>query len=537
VGLSPDTRAALVQSYKGDWYTTTKVGGLITFDPAILLRHLPKANRLPLRYAPECQLSAKEAATLGVLSPKLHAYLDLVAPKDLTTGQRADPTRLRDALRRERRGKRPEWLRPEAVPALLQILMAEDVPLRLLLVDILAEIDGKAATVALARRAAFDTSLEVRHAAIDALGARPRAEYRPILVDALRYPWPPAADHAAEALVALEDREAAPLLVALLGKPDPAAPYSAGKSSTYVRHIVRVNHLGNCLLCHVPAINASDPVIGIDPIAKRPPDPGGRYSDRNRSTGREPLLIRPDVAFFRQDFSVSFPVGQLGIAMDKLRFDYLVCTRPLTRAELRALKQKKPSDPTAYPQREATLFALRALTGQDAGPRTEAWLELYPHADAEAEGVRLSAALLRAARQQRDRLLTRYRDAKAEHYTPGLARAIPHLEGPLQEKARKALVERLARLSAAELRRCLNDDDAELRRAAALACVQNADKELVPDLIELLLASEPVVASAAHESLQRLTGRDFGPASDAGKNERTAAAAEWRAWWRNQIEP
>lgn len=35
-----------------------------------------------------------------------------------------------------------------------------------------------------------------------------------------------------------------------------------------------------------------------------------------------------------------------------------------------------PAEPKPYPQREAVLFALRALTGKDVGPTTGAWLDL-----------------------------------------------------------------------------------------------------------------------------------------------------------------
>ena len=74
------------------------------------------------------------------------------------------------------------------------------------------------------QRAVFDLSPDVREAAVKALRARRNSEYRPVLLGALRYPWAPAADHAAEALVALEDRGAAGQLVRLLDEPDPALP-------------------------------------------------------------------------------------------------------------------------------------------------------------------------------------------------------------------------------------------------------------------------------------------------------------------------
>ena len=60
---------------------------------------------------------------------------------------------------------RAHLLRAEALPAMIQILMAEETPLRLILVDMMSEIDGKAATIGVAKRAVYDLSPEVRAAA------------------------------------------------------------------------------------------------------------------------------------------------------------------------------------------------------------------------------------------------------------------------------------------------------------------------------------------------------------------------------------
>src|SRR5262249_54129207 len=154
---------------------------------------------------------------------------------------------------------------------------------------------------------------------------------------------------------------------------------------------------------------------------------------------------------------------------------------------------------------------LRELTGKDVGPKTEAWVKLYPHADAESEGLRISQALLKAAPDQRDALLAKYRDAKDDGYTEGLANAVPYFKGKLQGKGREALVVRLTRLPADSLRAKVQDEDAEIRHAAAIACTRKADEELVPELIELLLHTEAEITDGALKNLQRLTGQDFGP--------------------------
>ena len=102
--------------------------------------------------------------------------------------------------------------------------MHEDTPLRQMLVELLADIEGKAATIALAQRAVFDVSPEVRGQAVEALASRPKTDVRPVLTSALRYPFAPVADHAAEALAALRDEEAVPQLVGMLRLPDPSGP-------------------------------------------------------------------------------------------------------------------------------------------------------------------------------------------------------------------------------------------------------------------------------------------------------------------------
>jgi hypothetical protein len=91
------------------------------------------------------------------------------------------------------------------VATLQQVLMPESAPHRRLLVELLDEIGDKKAVGYLAQRAVFDLSPEVRRRAVEALRKRPRHEYRPALLAGLRYPWAPAAEHAAEALLALRD--------------------------------------------------------------------------------------------------------------------------------------------------------------------------------------------------------------------------------------------------------------------------------------------------------------------------------------------
>jgi HEAT repeat protein len=526
-------------------------------DPTPLLQVLPDLRGLPLQAGPRCQLTGKQAATLDALSRKLRIYLSVAAPQD-AQGHRSDPARLHEALRAEKRGKRPEWLRAEAVPTLMQMLMPEEAPVRRMLVELLTEIRHRTASEALARRAVFDLDAEVREAAVNALRERPADDYRPILLQAFRYPWAPAAEHAAEALAVLKDRDAVPHLITLLKQPDPAAPRKLPNKYTVVQEVVRANHLNNCLMCHPPAVTGNDPVLGLDPVVSLPVTTrgappasavqriqgtpgshgygGGSGSTTTRvgrntfTTTQVPVVIRGDVTFFRQDFSVQLPIpraapprGQPGApAAPTQRFDYVVRTRFLTRDEIVQYKKYQTDQPTSNPQREAVLFALRRLTGEDAGPTTEAWLERFPRAEEDVEAARLSRKLIQATPLRRDLLLTRLRDGKEPANTRALAVAIPSLKGDFQEKARAALAERLGRLAPRALRSHLRDEDPEVRQAALQVCYEKGDKAYVPDLIAMLSDAEPVTARTAAAGLHSLTGQDLD------------SPAAWQAWWKKQ---
>src|SRR5262249_27804619 len=143
------------------------------------------------------------------------------------------------------------------VGPLEQTYQTETPGMRVELIDTLAKVEGKQATVALARRAVFDLSPTVRKKAAEALQGRKLADAREVFLAAFRHPWAPAADHAALALVALDDQSAVPALKAQLDEPDPSLPVKVGDQWTS-RELVRVNHLRNCLLCHAPSLNSKD---------------------------------------------------------------------------------------------------------------------------------------------------------------------------------------------------------------------------------------------------------------------------------------
>jgi hypothetical protein len=403
--------------------------------PPILGPLLARADLhgLPVAMGADCQLGKESSDNLQVLSRKLRFQMSLCVPQggldprldaavlrerlvlghaDAVAGTQAQKKAVlaaRGAVAAGFECSAEDWRQEEAIPALVQMLQAEDRPVRLLLVELLGAIKGRCASAALAGRALFDLSPEVREAAVRALADRPRDEYRGQLLAAFRYPWAPAADHAAEALVALDDRASVRRLTALLSEPDPSAPASsdfhyfdpalirktprtkgalpdsavvldAGRDGdrrtrlladpddvaspvkappdgvVVVREVVRVNHLRNCLLCHAAATAATDPVRGLVPSQGQPLPPPFTTPYYEGQSG---TFVRADVTYLRQDFSVPQPVEKADNWPAHQRYDYLVRTRYATRQEL-----FRPAAET-YPQREAVRWALQQFGVKD----------------------------------------------------------------------------------------------------------------------------------------------------------------------------
>lgn len=155
-------------------------------------------------------------------------------------------------------------------------------------------------------------------------------------------------------------------------------------------------------------------------------------------------------------------------------------------------------------------------------------------AGAPSEAERLARELPGAAPDRQEAIFVELRDGKGADFTEALGRTIPKLAGALQKKARDALAERLARMTVATVRSKLKDDDAEVRRAATLACAMKEDKGFVPDLIAELDDKDQWVVRGAAVALRTLTGLDFGPSATATPEERANAVAAWKAWWKRQ---
>jgi sugar lactone lactonase YvrE len=326
---------------------------------------------LPWLKGDACKISSTAADSLEEGSIALRNFMSGVArtsPRAFLAGgstQRPDPKNLHEQLNKNGRDHN-RWQKPEAIPALQQLLMAEDEAVREVLVDQLATIEGKKASVALAHRALFDLNPNVRERALNALADRPAAEYRDTLLAGFNYPWPVVAEHAAEAVIALKMKDAVAPLLAVLDMPDPQAPYKDSKRGMVVKELVRVNHLLNCVMCHAPSTAQTDKVRGRVPVTTQALPPAFSRQYYADTTG---TFVRANVTYLRQDFSVPMKVEKPGLWPAMQRFDFMVRERPATLAD--SMAAKKVKSPT--PHQQSVVFALRELTGEDPGPTVEDW--------------------------------------------------------------------------------------------------------------------------------------------------------------------
>src|SRR5262249_19036077 len=131
-------------------------------------------------------------------------------------------------------------------------------------------------------------------------------------------------------------------------------------------------------------------------------------------------------------------------------------------------------------------------------------------------------------------VLTELEGSKDAAFTVALKAAIPQLVEPAKKKAREALTDRLMLQDAAVLKELFQDDDAETRRAAALAYARKPGRTTIPDLIDLLDDPEPIVVQAAREALKEMTAQDYGPMPNASRTQRSLSRAAWYGWWLKQ---
>jgi hypothetical protein len=227
------------------------------------------------------------------------------------------------------------------IAALMQILAPAPAHLRTGLTENLATVPDIDATRALAKLAIFSMETEVRDMAIEGLKLRRERDYTDIVVAGLQYPWPTIAQHAAQVVAKVQRSDLIPQLIAVLERPDPrlASVAKVGDKTTWVlRELVRINHHRNCLLCHAPAERvpaevrrAPRPALTA-PVAipgkPLPPPTVEYYGDTESDT-----VVRADITYLRQDFSLLQPVSNAAPWPETQRFDFLVRTRALTKEE------------------------------------------------------------------------------------------------------------------------------------------------------------------------------------------------------------
>src|SRR5262249_27357171 len=89
------------------------------------------------------------------------------------------------------------------------------------------------------------------------------------------------------------------------------------------------------------------------------------------------ILVRFDVTYLRQDFSMKLKVADADPWPDMQRYDFLVRTRAVTADEAAAYeKLLRPTGAGLTPYRRAAHSALSELTGWDVEPTAAAWRNL-----------------------------------------------------------------------------------------------------------------------------------------------------------------
>jgi hypothetical protein len=323
-------------------------------------------GRFPLARADKCRLGPNEAAALGLASRQLKSAFFLTI--SVATGSaQAAPASVAERLALIGRAA-------ELRPDLLALMTGgEGEAARQLVIEALASACSAGSVQVLATRAVFDPSPQLRRLAALALRGKPHEPARPVLMAALQYPWPAAADHAADALITAGDRGAGADLVRLLDYHDPAQPLTDDDGYPMVREVVRVNHARNCQLCHAPSFDTRDPVHSSVPSPDQPltsplSAPGGSYGSGSQRRPPTPVgFVRADTTYLRPDFSTLLPVPNPGAWPVLQRYDFVVRTRPARPVDLAA------ADMQTSPQRGAVLRVLRGLTKADYGDRAEDW--------------------------------------------------------------------------------------------------------------------------------------------------------------------
>jgi hypothetical protein len=267
--------------------------------------------------------------------------------------------------------------------AMTQICGPTTDSMKMVLVKYLDSVSNSEASRALAKTILFSPEENIRNAAITCLKNRRETDYTDVLLQGFLYPWPAVQLRAADALAKLDRKDLLPQIINVLEKADPRAPTvenMQGKSVMKVRELVRINHHRNCLMCHAPGQSEANNENVLTAQVPLPSQPLPSISE-GRYGGNKvipELLVRIDVTYLRQDFSLMLPVADAAPWPELQRFDFVVRTRVLKDDEVQAYKDKFDNlEPGVRPpNHRAALFALRELTGKDTAPTADAWRKL-----------------------------------------------------------------------------------------------------------------------------------------------------------------
>jgi hypothetical protein len=159
-------------------------------------------------------------------------------------------------------------------------------------------------------------------------------------------------------------------------------------------------------------------------------------------------------------------------------------------------------------------------------------------AAAKAPKSMTNAELLEAASTERGPrlklILTELEQRKGPEVYQGLALGAADSDLEMRQYSRDLLDRHLGRQKPDEVKEKLKDEEPEVRKAATRVVAAKMPA-LTSDLIDLLTDGEADVRQAAHTALVRLAkGEDFGPDEKATPEQRGAAQAKWREWWKRQ---
>ncbi len=346
------------------------------------LERRPELAGLPLAMGEECRSNLSQSLTMSAVSTKLGRVLskfDAFGSRPFETPEKTLETRrrsIRDAVNHSLfHDTDLIFDKDQAFRTLEQMLQVDVYEIRMKLINDLKHHGTEAAVRMLVDRAKFDFDSRVRSAAIKAIKELNQGDaelVRNRLMEGFEYPWHVVAEHSAEALVAFNDKQVLPQLLAQLEKNDPRLPIQRG-GKLIQRKLVAVNHLKNCLLCHAPAKQSDS--FGLAVV----PSWGMKMSPTYYSGDSTQGFVRADVTYLKQDFSVMQTVENSEPWPPRQRFDYVVQERTIDATEAKQATAKLSKSTNR--NRNSVLFALRQITGETAPVDDyRAWSKIVSHA-------------------------------------------------------------------------------------------------------------------------------------------------------------